>query len=111
MFGKSMNSTIPSAIAKQLGRLISSALVWQLVWKKENSEFKLAVLRLNLTLFASCGGVNVSLTLEKMQVPLQFAYDNFAGFAFVINVIFNPVNFKYNEYINGNLIKIHLFFP
>ena len=41
---------LPPAMGKQQGRLGSSALVRQLVWEKENSEFKPIKLRLKIDL-------------------------------------------------------------
>ena len=41
ILGKGMNPTIPSPVlGKCWGRLCSLTLVWQLVYEKENSEFK-----------------------------------------------------------------------
>ena len=49
--GKGMDPIIlPPAMSKRLGRLRSSALVWQLVWEKENSEFQPVKLRLKIDL-------------------------------------------------------------
>ena len=41
---------LPRAMGKKQDRLVSSALVWQLIYEKENSEFKLVKLRLKIDL-------------------------------------------------------------
>ena len=50
-FGKCMNPTLlPPVMGKQQSRLGSSTMVWQLVKEKENSEFKLVKLSLEIDL-------------------------------------------------------------